>query len=145
MRPHPLKRMGLVAIALSVALLGALGWAAFAPLQAETREALYEIPPGTSARRMAGEDVDILPQTIRLTLGMSDVLVLKNSDSVPHIFGPTMIMPGQSFTLPFSQAATYAFICTAHTSGQLDIIVDPAPSPGWQRIRWRWLALTSAA
>ena len=67
-----------------------------------SHEELFEIPPGTSARRIAGEDLEILPQTIRLTLGLNDVLVLKNSDTAPHIFGPTLIMPGQSFRLPFT-------------------------------------------
>ena len=49
---------------------------------------------------------------------------------MPHIFGPTLIMPGQSFRLPFAQASTYSFQCTAHANGQLSVIVDPAPSLG---------------
>jgi hypothetical protein len=93
---------------------------------------------------MAGEHLDILPQTIRLRLGLNDVLVLRNADSVPHIFGPTLIMPGQSFRLPFVQASTYSFLCSAHANGQLNIIVEPAPAPGWERLRWRWLRLTNA-
>lgn len=91
---------------------------------------------------MAGDHVDVLPQTIRLTLGVKDVLVFKNSDSAPHIFGPTLIMPGQSFKLPFSLASTYSFQCTAHAHGQLNIIVDPEPAAGLRRLRWRFLALT---
>jgi hypothetical protein len=131
----------LVAVALSLSLLVGLGWAALAPINVASRDALFEIPPGTSARRMAGEDLDILPQTIRLTLGVNDVLVLRNADRVPHIFGPTLIMPGQSFRLPFVQPSTYSFLCTAHANGQLNIIVEPAPAPGWQRLRWRWRSL----
>ena len=135
----------LVAAMLSLLLLGGLGWAALAPIRAASHEALFEIPRGTSARRMAGEKIDILPQTIRLTLGLNDILVLRNADSVPHIFGPTLIMPGQSFSLPFRTASTYSFQCTAHASGQLSVIVDPAPAPGWQRLRWRLERLTNAA
>ncbi len=33
---------------------------------------------------MAGEQVEILPDTIRLTLGVKDVLLLSNADEVPH-------------------------------------------------------------
>jgi hypothetical protein len=146
MRPTPWKRVGrrrLIAAALALVLLGGLGWAALAPI-AESHEELFEIPRGTSARRMAGEHLDILPQTIRLRLGLNDVLVLRNADSVPHIFGPTLIMPGQSFRLPFVQASTYSFLCSAHANGQLNIIVEPAPAPGWERLRWRWLRLTNA-
>jgi hypothetical protein len=134
-----------IAIALSLLLLGGLAWAALAPIGPASREALFEIPPGTSARHRAGEKVDILPQTIRLTLGVKDVLVLRNADNVPHIFGPTLIMPGQSFSLPFVQASTYDFQCTAHADGQLSVIVDPAPTRGWRRLLWRWHRLTRSA
>lgn len=126
------------AILLSSILLGGAGWAALAPIDEGSRDQLFEIPHGTHGRRMSGEHVEILPQTIRLTLGVKDILVFKNSDSAPHIFGPTLIMPGQSFSLPFAQASTYSFQCTAHANGQLSVIVDPAPAPGWQRLRWRW-------
>ena len=126
------------AILLSSILVGGAGWAALAPIDAGSRDQLFEIPHGTHGRRMSGEHVEVLPQTIRLTLGVKDVLVFKNSDSAPHIFGPTLIMPGQSFSLPFAQASTYSFQCTAHANGQLSVIVDPAPAPGWQRLRWRW-------
>ena len=123
--------------ALLALLLIALAWAALAPVQAGSRERLFEIPSGTHERRMAGEDVAILPQTIRLTVGVKDILVFRNADKAPHIFGPTLIMPGQSFSLPFASASTYSFQCTAHANGQLSVIVDPAPTPGWQRLRWR--------
>lgn len=128
----------LVAAALALILFAGLGWAALAPIKTASREEVFEIPKGTSARRLAGEKIEILPQTIRLTLGLNDVLVFKNADSAPHIFGPTLIMPGQSFRLPFEQASTYSFQCTAHANGQLNVIVDPAPAPGWERLHWRW-------
>ncbi len=138
-------RWRLIVTALSLVVLGGIGWAAFAPIEAGSHEELFEIPRGTSARRMAGEKIEILPQTIRLTLGLKDTLVLRNADAVPHIFGPTLIMPGQSFTLPFVQASTYSFQCTAHANGQLNVIVEPEPSLGWARLRWRWRKLTGAA
>ena len=115
-----------------------LGWAAFAPPDPPTRDELFEIPHGTWARRMAGEKLEILPDTILLTLGANDVLHLRNLDDVPQMFGPVLIMPGQSFRLPFETASTYNFACTAHANGQLNVIVDPAPAPGWQTLRWRW-------
>ena len=136
---HPL------AAALALLALGALGWAALAPIAVASHDALFEIPRGTYAKRMAGQHVDIFPQTIRLTLGVDDVMVLRNGDEVPHIFGPTIIMPGQSFRLPFETASTYSFQCTAHPNGGLSVIVDPAPTPGWQRLRWRWRELTNPA
>ena len=111
--------------------------AAFAPIEHASRDELFEIPRGTYARRMAGEKVEILPSTIRLTLGLNDVLLLRNADDVPQTFGPVLIMPGQSFRLPFATASTYGFACSAHASGQLSIVVEPTPAPGWETLRWR--------
>jgi hypothetical protein len=124
-------------VVLFVSLLGTLAWAALAPLGSDSRDELFEIPHGTYARRMAGQPVEILPDTIRLTLGLKDVLLLRNLDEVPQVFGPALIMPGQSFRLPFEQASTYSFACTAHASGQMNVIVEPGPSGAWQTLRWR--------
>ena len=102
---------------------------------------IFEIPRGTWARRMAGNKIEILPSKIRLTLGLKDILVLKNMDDVPQIFGPTLMMPGQSFRLPFAVASDYQFACTAHASGQMTVIVEPMPESAWARIWWRLRAL----
>ena len=119
------------------AVLAALGWAAFAPLDVPSRDELFEIPKGTYARRMAGDKVEILPSRIRLTLGLNDVLLLRNLDDVPQVFGPTIMMPGQSFRLPFEKASEYQFACTAHASGQMTIVVEEEPVMPWSRIHWR--------
>lgn len=136
-----LARRG-AALAAALVLAG-LAWAALAPLDPASRDQLFEIPPGTWARRMAGDKVEILPDTIRLTLGVRDVLLLRNRDEVPQVFGPALIMPGQSFRLPFEVASTYSFACTAHASGAVSVIVEEGPARGWPRLRWRagqWLA-----
>jgi hypothetical protein len=125
-----------VAVAL-LAVLALFGWAGFAPLPVPSRDELFEIPKGTYARRMAGDKVEILPAKIRLTLGLNDVLLLRNLDDVPQVFGPTILMPGQNFKLPFEKAADYQFACTAHASGQMTIVVEPEPVTPWARIHWR--------
>ena len=136
-RGMPVSRgRGWLLLALS-ACVAAVAWAALAPIHADSRDEPFEIPKGTWARRMAGNKVEILPSTIRLTLGVHDVLLLRNLDDVPQVFGPTVIMPGQSFRLPFEVASTYGFACTAHASGQMNVVVEPHPQPGWDRLRWR--------
>jgi len=120
-----------------LALLAALAWAGFAPIHVGSREQVFDIPLGTYARRRAGDLVEILPERIRLTLGLNYVLLIRNHDEVPQTFGPTIMMPGQSFRLPFERAASYQFICTAHSSGQLSIDVEPEPDTPWARIHWR--------
>ena len=124
--------------------LGIVAWASFAPVTFDSREEVFEIPKGTWARRMSGDKVEILPAQIRLTLGVHDVLLLRNLDDVPQVFGPTIMMPGQSFRLPFEVASTYSFACTAHLSGQMTIVVYPQPLSPWQRLSWRTVALWNA-
>jgi hypothetical protein len=121
----------------AAAFVGGLAWAGFAPIGTPSHDQLFEIPKGTWARRMAGNKVEILPNRIRLTLGLRDVLVLRNRDDVPQTFGPMLIMPGQTFRLPFERSAEYQFACTAHASGQMTIVVEPNPDTPWARIRWR--------
>ncbi|GGY75251.1 hypothetical protein GCM10011613_20950 [Cellvibrio zantedeschiae] len=110
---------------------------AFIPIQYNSREEVFEIPDGTWANRMAGKKNEILPQQVHLTLGVRDILVLRNLDKVPQMFGPTLIMPNQSFKLPFELASEYQFACTAHVSGQMTVVVDPEPTVGWPRLQWR--------
>ncbi len=121
-----------------LAVVVALGWAGFVPLHVMSRDELFEIPKGTYARRMAGDSIEILPSKITLTLGLNDVLLLRNLDDVPQQFGPTIMMPGQSFRLPFEKASSYDFACSAHASGQMTVEVEPEPLWPWQKIRWRW-------
>lgn len=137
MKPIPMTRAFVVVALAAAAFTGAFAWAALMPLPSDAREAVYVIPKGTFARRMAGEKLDILPQELRLVLEVRDILVLRNQDDVPQVFGPVLIMPGQSFTMPFRQVATYQFACSLHVSGQLNVIVQPAPATGWERLRWR--------
>jgi len=124
-------------IVITAVILGALAWAAFVPVTFASREETFEIPKGTWARRMAGNKVEILPSHVYLTVGIRDVLLLKNHDEVPQIFGPTLMMPGQSFRLPFDTASSYQFACTAHASGQMTVVVAEQPNTPWRRLAWR--------
>jgi hypothetical protein len=130
-------RIALAAAIVALAVLGAVAWASLTPVTFASREETFEIPKGTWARRMAGNKVEILPSQIFLTLGIRDVLLLKNMDDVPQIFGPTLMMPGQSFRLPFELASSYQFACTAHASGQMTVVVDELPDTPWRRLVWR--------
>src|ERR1700685_4699914 len=126
--------MIIVVVAVAVAAMGTVAWGALTPITFTSREETFEIPKGTWARRMAGNKVEILPSQVFLTLGIRDVLLLKNMDDVPQIFGPTLMMPGQSFRLPFEVDSSYQFACTAHASGQMTVVVDEQPDPPWRRL-----------
>ena len=132
-----MKAVHVASKTLAAVVSAAAGWAAFAPLSVASRDEPFEIPKGTWARRMAGDLVDILPQEIVLTLGVNDTLLLRNKDSVPQVFGPVLIMPGQDFRLPFDTVSVNEFNCTAHASGSMKVIVEPYPAPGLPRLQWR--------
>ena len=133
-----MKAPGVAAGTLATVVLAVAAWAALAPLAVDSRDEPFEIPKGTWARRMAGDKVEILPNRIDLTLGLNDQRLLRNLDDVPQQFGPVLVMPGQSFRLPFEKASTYSFDCTAHASGQMTIVVAEAPATPWDRLLWRW-------
>ena len=129
-----LRALSITAAAL---VLGGVALTAAIPIEFDSREEIFEIPKGTWAGRMAGKDLEILPQEIHLFAEVRDILVLRNLDDVPQIFGPTLIMPGQSFRLPFDTVSENQFACTAHVSGQMTVIVHEAPTTPWLRLRWR--------
>ncbi|HEY6395575.1 MAG TPA: hypothetical protein VIX12_09170 [Candidatus Binataceae bacterium] len=138
-----MRARSIALLTVAAVFCAALAWSGFAPIHPASRDKVFVIPKGTWARRMSGENLEILPDHIRLTLGIRDILVLRNRDDVPQIFGPTLMMPGQSFALPFAQASEYQFLCTAHPSGQMTIIVEPYPASPWARIGWRARELLS--
>ena len=138
-----MRTLRIVAVALAAVASAGLAWAAFVPPRVESHDELFEIPKGTYARRMAGDKVEILPSRIDLALGLNDHLLLRNLDDVPQQFGPVLVMPGQSFRLPFEVASTYSFDCTAHASGQMTIVVAEAPATPWDVLRWRWHRLAA--
>jgi hypothetical protein len=128
---------GVGGLILVVGLVAGLAWAALAPIPAGPREAVYVIPRGTAARLAAGEKVQAFPSRMRLTLGVRDLLVIRNEDDQPQNFGPVWLAPGQTYRVPFTAAATFDFACSAHEDGELTIVVEREPVAGWSRLRWR--------
>jgi hypothetical protein len=117
-----------------LALLGlAVGaWAALAPLPALPRERVIVIPRGAGALGPRP-----FPSNIQLTLGLQDVLVLRNEDDRPQLVGGIEIAAGQSLSIPFHRVQDFQLACSAHPSGQLRISVAAKPAPGFGRLWWR--------
>jgi hypothetical protein len=85
----------------------------------------FEIPPGTAARRAAGETVEVLP--VQLDLQVDDRLVVVNHDVAVHYVGAFPIAPGRRLDKRFTDAAALAGYCTLHAGGRLAINVGPRP------------------
>jgi hypothetical protein len=85
----------------------------------------------------------LVPAEIRLTLGVRDVLLLRNRDVAPHVFGQVLVLPGRVVRLPFEQAGDFPFACDLAPASKVTVRVLPQPDPGWPRLRWRLAALST--
>lgn len=136
--PAPFRRRRRLLIGIVAGLmLTPVVFAAMWPVTFDSREELFEIPKGTFARHMAGDHHDKLPSEIDLVVGVHNVLTLRNSDDVPQTFGPTLLMPGQNLRIPFTRPSENSFNCTAHSNGQLLVVVEAEPTWPWERLSWR--------
>jgi hypothetical protein len=139
---HPILRRTSLPGALIGALLLALLWGALAPLRNPSHERAFTFPAPTSSRMAARAPA--LPREIRLTLGVQDVLLLRNLDRRPHVVGPLQLRPGQEVRLPFEFEGAYAYACPDVAGGTLTVRVVRLPDPGLERLRWRLAALLQA-
>ncbi|MEN3277581.1 MAG: hypothetical protein V7631_3371 [Massilia sp.] len=139
--PPPLRLRRLAALA--ACLLLALLWGALAPVRGPSHERSFTFPapPGAGS---APARTQALPRELRLTLGVQDVLLLRNLDRRPHFVGPLQLRPGQEVRLPFEHAGEYAYACPDVAGGTLLVRVVRLPDPGWERLRWRFDALGHA-
>ncbi|QOY93866.1 hypothetical protein IM543_20410 [Massilia sp. UMI-21] len=110
---------------LAGALLLALLWGMLAPLRGASHERLLEVGGPQS------------PAAVRLTLGVQDVLLLRNAGGKPLVFGPVQLAPGGEFRLPVEVAGEREIPCPALPGGVLRVRVVPMPDPGIERLRWR--------
>lgn len=110
-------------------------WAMLWPLRGGSQVLLLEFPPGVRARGLA------VPAEIRLTRGVQDVLLLRNLDRAPVMFGPLTLAGGRERRLPFADEGVFEYACPAVTAGRVRVRVVAAPDPGWARLRWRLVRL----
>jgi len=124
---------------LAAILLVLLSWAALAPLRYPTRELGVDFARGADGRGAVQ-----VPAELRLTLGVRDVLLLRNRDLAPHVFGQVKVLPGRELRLPFEQAGEFPFACDLAPGARVLVRVLAQPDPGWRRLRWRLATLFDA-
>ena len=113
---------------LAVTPLALVAWACLSPLRDASREKIVEL---------GGK----VPSSVRLTLGVQDVLLLRNGSTVPQVFGQLRVLPGHVVRLPFEQVGDVDFACSAHPQGLVLVQVVAPPDPGLARLRWRFHGL----
>jgi hypothetical protein len=106
-------------------------WGMLAPIKGGSHQLLLAFPPGVTVSGMA------VPGEIRLTRGVQDVLLLRNSDRVPIVFGPLKVAPGRDVRLPFSDEGVFDYVCPPVLGKVVRVRVVAAPGPGWGRVVWR--------
>ena len=74
---------------------------------------------------------------MRFTIGVRDVLVLRNEDDVAATFGPVRLEPGQTYRVPFRAPTSFQLACSVHRESEVGITVRAPPSRGWERLHWR--------
>lgn len=88
----------------------------------------FAIPPGSFQRVAAGEDVEVIPAELHLSVG--DTIRIRNEDTVGQTVGPYYVPAGQSVQQTFDEDATYEGICTAHKDGRIRIVVGTGGGSG---------------
>lgn len=112
--------------AMACAVLLVLLWGMLWPLRGDSHELPLEVGRGRHA-----------PAAVRLTLGVQDVLLVRNATGAPLVFGPVQLAPGGEFRLPVEEAGEQLIPCPALPGGVLRVRVVPIPDPGLERLRWR--------
>lgn len=128
---------------LTVVTVVVLVYAALAPIPPSSREHVLDIGRGTLARKNSNDISGALPLRIALTVGIRDVLHIKNKDSAAHFFGAVSLDPGEEIRVPFDEPGVRQFASSAHFGGTATVHIEPWPAPGTARLRWRireWIA-----
>jgi protein SCO1/2 len=97
------------------------------PVNDPAREFRIVIPEGTSSQIALGNDPDIIPLTINLTLGERDVLVLENHDNSDFLVGGVWVAPYETVRKQFYEAQTFVGLCTVTVGRDLVEIVVVEP------------------
>ncbi|NJO85084.1 MAG: hypothetical protein HC828_21630 [Blastochloris sp.] len=116
------RRMLILPVALALLLLGGGVWWWNTGRTAD-REVVFTVPQGTADRLAAGETVQVLPQTIELTRGWKDILVIRNEDNQQVTIGPYVLEPGQAFRQRYYSRGTFDLVCSIHPGDQLRVVV----------------------
>ncbi|MEZ5144144.1 MAG: hypothetical protein R2726_16730 [Acidimicrobiales bacterium] len=113
-RVHP---AWLVVAVLVVAV--AVGGVWFASRPQEYR---VDVPAGTGERIAAGEQVELIPRDLQLSVG--DTMIIENQDQRNHTVGPFAVRAGETLRYTFSNPGIFKGACSIHPSGDVTITVS---------------------
>lgn len=80
-----------------------------------------EVPLGTGDRIDAGEDVELMPLEVRLSVG--DRMVVENLDDRTHVVGPYTVRPGERLVQRFNEPTVIEGECSLIPEDTIRIVV----------------------
>ena len=115
-----------VVVIVGIVAVNFAGWQqAWRESREATRQLVYVVPEGTTAKLGAGQAVNVLPGTVELQIGGQDTLIIRNEDIFPIDIGGVKIDTGQSYIQQFTVPGTFDLVCSVHTSDKIRFIVTP--------------------
>lgn len=87
-------------------------------------ELLIVIPQGAQALIREGQEDEVIPSRIQLSVSGQNVLVIQNDDIVNHNIGPFYVRSGETLRQKFTSVATYQGTCSIRYNASVSIIVD---------------------
>jgi hypothetical protein len=83
----------------------------------------YDIPLGTGERFDNGEDIDIIPAELVVSVG--EVLRIVNHDERDALIGPFFVGAGETLVQRFTAPGEFTGLCTVHPSGEFVLKINP--------------------
>lgn len=88
----------------------------------DTFEHDYLIPAGTADAIEAGETVEIVPQTLEVSVGESIRII--NDDDEGHVVGVFYVGAGETLTRTFTSPGELSGQCSIHSDGEFTVRVN---------------------
>jgi hypothetical protein len=82
----------------------------------------FTIPRGTWTRILRGEEVELIPNPLRMKVG--EVIRILNEDTVGFDIGPFYVGAHETMTQRMATAGTYTGACSLDPTGEVTLIVE---------------------
>jgi len=92
-------------------------------LRADSRQYVIVITEGTAERIEAGVEESNIPHEIEMVLGVKDVLVIRNEDTVWHTVGPYGVAAGKTIVARFTHSGEITQTCSITPTGTVRIVI----------------------
>ncbi len=119
---RPARRFFMVPLAIGLILASLISCGGEGASEASAIDHRFEIPADASERLDRGEKVQLLPETLEVTVG--DTMTIVNNDAEAQTFGPYFVGAGETITQRFKTATVLEGDCAFTGDGTYKIVVN---------------------